>query len=474
MDVQSALFEKMSALSPMVDEHGTYQELVGCTEQLINLSKKQGRLECDPFESVWQRKVNLDFEGASGMLKNCTCIVTGGLGCVGAELISQLLKFDVARVVVLDIADPDHLTYCSDKLIHFHCDITDYASLVGIFHFYRPNFVFHVAGQRDPGHAESHIRETIETNVFGTMNVVKACEATKVEQCVFASTGKASRYYTEEVYAASKKICEFILDVYSRFGSVTYSLVRFTHILDNSLMRQQIRYTSRFGRYVSLHSAGKYVTAQNAREAATLMLNALLMSSKGRAKFLVVKNLEWPVESVEIALYEILQSGRRVPIVFQGNPRGYAEKFFRGQLNWSRPDELNLLLNVYEHRFREVNTADDIIISDLVPVDIALLNETLVTLSSAKSDEGLRKSLVTGLRRLVQESLKHVSKEDTANILRWGQEKNYPDDTASNDDFEDITKLLVDSLEDDSHTVEKDRRKGAIILENYSISDTFK
>src|SRR5690606_4191987 len=113
-----------------------------------------------------------------------------------------------------------------------------------------------------------------------------------------SSTGKASRYFTEEVYACSKKICENILDLYARKGRVKYGMVRFTHMLDNSLMNAELKKFAETGDLVAIHSPGKYVTAQNKEEAASLMLNALLYAEAGRSNFLLVRNLEWPVESL--------------------------------------------------------------------------------------------------------------------------------------------------------------------------------
>src|SRR5690606_36132453 len=133
----------------------------------------------------------------------------------------------------------------------------------------QPEFVFHTAAQRNPGYAEKHIYETITTNVLGTLNVVKASEKTAcVKQCVFSSTGKASRYFTEEVYAGTKKMCEYIFEVCAKKSSKKYSFVRFTHILDNSLMNEELKHCSKTDPYLAIHSPGKYVTAQNVTEAA--------------------------------------------------------------------------------------------------------------------------------------------------------------------------------------------------------------
>lgn len=445
--MQEEIYQKIWKLSPHADHPDAYQALQKCTAELIDLYHEQGRLGNDPFESVWHRKLDLPVASLSELLDNATCVVTGGLGCVGSKLVHELLQFNVSRIIILDIADPGQLTCCPDKLIHFHCDITDLLLLERIFMHYRPDYVFHTAGQRDPGYAEVHVTETIQTNIIGTFNIVQVCEATpSVKQCVFASTGKASRYFTEEVYAASKKVCEYILDTYARTSAVRYSMVRFTHILDNSLMNRQLAFASRYEHTIPLHCPAKYVTAQNAGEAAHLMLNALIFSEERQCRFLIVKNLEWPVESLEVALYHLEQSGRPVPIVFKGNPRGYSEKLFRGQLNWATPDELNLLLNVYEHRFRRINAAQDIIISNIIPGDRYLLEALLHALRLSSTDSTSKSLLISGLKNMVRDTLSRVEEADTVNILHWGLEKELLDDNTRPEDFSPITALMFDSL----------------------------
>jgi hypothetical protein len=196
-------------------------------------------------------------------------------------------------------------------------------------------------------------------------------------------------------------MCENILDLYARNGRVKYGMVRFTHMLDNSIMNEQIKTSSERENFVGVHSPGKYVTAQNKKEAATLMLSALLYSQSGQCNFLLVRNLEWPVESLEMALYYIKKSGREIPVVFIGNPLGYTEKFFRGQMDWSQPGELNLLINAYENKFRKLNPEGDIVISKICHASQNVIEKALCKIEKAKGEYDLKTSLIDGLKLII-------------------------------------------------------------------------
>lgn len=447
--MRERIYSKIWKLSPFVNERSNYDELTRATGDLLTIYHEQGRLDINPFDSARNRNIHLPLWEIGKTLENATCIVTGGLGCVGSVLVQELLAFNVRQIIILDRVPPDQVPYTSSRVSYSHCDIGNSRLVEEIFRVYQPEFVFHTAAQRDPGYAESHVCETVVTNILGTLNIVQACERSKsVKQCVFSSTGKASRYFTEEIYAATKKICEFIFDVYSRQSHVKYSLVRFTHIIDNSLMSRDLERSSRNNLYVTIHSPGKYVTAQNAKEAARLMLNALMYAHHGVCNFLIVKNLEWPVESLEMALYYIKNAEKSVPLTFSGNPIGYSEKFFRGQLNWECPDELNLLINVYECKnYYLVNEAQDIIISRLLSCDRNLLNQVLSTLKETEGEANTRTCLVKGLQKLVKDFLKNAPKKQTVDILNWGLEKSILEsEKISISDYGPIVPLMVESL----------------------------
>ncbi len=445
-------FKEIWKLSSNVGDPGSYQELVRHTQQIIEDYTDQGRLDCDPLESARNRVLSLPTEQLDRELKGAVCLVSGGLGCVGSTLVKELLEFEVQEIVIIDKADfygilPD------DRVQYYKGDVLDSERLTEIFSKHRPQIVFHTAAQRNPGLAEKDISESININVFGTLNMVGAAENTdSVRNFVFCSTGKASRYFTEEVYAATKKMCEFILDVQSRESRIAYSMARFTHVVDNSLMEKEIRDSVTDGEYVKIHSSGKFVTAQNAKEASHLLLNSLVNAERNRCNFLIVRNLEWPVESLELALYYISTSDRKIPIVFSGNPIGYTEKFFRGQMDWSKPAELNLLINVYENRFRRIAGAEDIIVSNILKCSKSVLQQALDDLRSATTKEESKANLIAGLKGIFMETLAEADKRDTVNILNWGLDKKILEfEHAKHSDYGPIVPMLFQSLENTSY-----------------------
>ena len=444
------VYRQIWNLTPHAGDKKAYCELNALTKHLIDIYDKQGRLAEDPFASTRERKLSEPFERLHPILINSICLVTGGLGCVGSNLANEILKFDPNKIIILDKNRNSKYTVDQDPRIKIvYGDIRDTQFLYEIFTKYQPNYVFHTAAQRDPGYAESHIEETVTTNVLGTLNLVKASEATRsVRQFIFSSTGKASRYFTEEVYACTKKMCENILDLYARNGRVKYGMVRFTHMLDNSIMDEQLKLSSEHKDFVGVHSPGKYVTAQNKKEAATLMLSALLYSQPGQCNFLLVRNLEWPVESLEMALYYIKKSGREIPVVFIGNPLGYTEKFFRGQMDWSQPGELNLLINVYENKFRKLNTEGDIVISKICPASQKVVERALCKIERTKGENELKNCLIDGLKTIVRDTLSSVEKVETVNILNWGLQKKFLDiEKAKVSDYGAIIPMMFESLE---------------------------
>src|SRR4029079_15833578 len=115
-------------------------------------------------------------------------------------------------------------------------DIRDGSALHRVFEDVRPDVVFHLAAQRDPGLAERTVRESLETNIAGTANVLAAAVAVGVDSIVYASTGKALRPFSPHIYAASKKVREFLAYATAHGRNTRTSVVRFTHVVDNSLV----------------------------------------------------------------------------------------------------------------------------------------------------------------------------------------------------------------------------------------------
>ncbi|MFB8796738.1 MAG: polysaccharide biosynthesis protein [Microcoleus sp.] len=428
------------------------------TAQLIAAYKADGKLENDPFCDVRDRSVHLYTTGVSSKLKGKTILVTGGEGCVGKFLIEKLLELGTNQIISADKArchNPEETrpVYNRKGAVTFYAaDIRNFEALKYIFEVEKPDIVFHLAAQRSPGLAEIKIRETVTTSLIGTQHVIQLCEEYGVEHCIFSSTGKTSRYFTTEVYAASKKFAEWQFAKAAQEGNVTYGMVRFTHMLENSLFCEQMSNKVQQGMTVNVHAPHRYVTAQNLVEAVHLLLNALVLSVPGKLKFLMVRNLGWPTETLEVALYKIVESGKNLPIYFQGLLPGYEEPFFLGQFDWSKPTEIHLLINALEDPFRIVGDSGDLVSAEVAPFSFRVLDRQVSHLESLISDRDfpeaqIKQVLVAAKKEVIASSFSWSSAKDLLKILQWGVHpkklQGYGTDIA---DYSDIIELLLQGM----------------------------
>ncbi len=401
------------------------------TAELIEAYRAEGQLQEDPFSDVRNRTIHLYASEVSEQIKGKVALVTGAEGCVGSDLVKKLVELGAKRVISVDkvrcgeSVDSKPIGEKQELVTRYAADVRNYEALNYIFDVERPEIVFHLAAQRQPGLAEKEVRETISTSLLGTDNIIKLCETYGVQQCVFSSTGKASRYFTAEVYAASKKLAEWQFAQAVQTGKVTYSMVRFTHTLDNSLVAHQIDEKIKIGPVVNVHAPHRYLTAQNLSEARHLLLNALIFSESDKLKFLTVTNLGWPAETLEMILYKILQSGKELPIYFQGLQPGYEEPFFLGQFDYSNPTEIHLLINTLEDPYRTYDPSRDTIIAELAPFSTELLDKHVSALKTLVADTELPEPelklfLAEAVREITSSICTKASPQALLKILKWG------------------------------------------------------
>ncbi|HMG91333.1 MAG TPA: hypothetical protein VK589_14810, partial [Chryseolinea sp.] len=118
------IYKKIWALSPQVYKKDSYDELASLTKEMIGLYDLQGRLSEDPFSPTRLRKLGLAVDQVNLLLENSTCLVTGGLGCVGSTLVGEILKFDIKRLVILDKKQHDN-SLSDPRVVYVECDVRD-------------------------------------------------------------------------------------------------------------------------------------------------------------------------------------------------------------------------------------------------------------------------------------------------------------------------------------------------------------
>ena len=194
MATSDDLVGQIATLAP----HGTpitpamAEQLQALTQALMALARADGKLEQSPMKLAMERTVDLHREAAEKRLKGRRVLVTGGAGCVGSHLIPLLFELGALEIAIADIAVQTGSIAVgaagaglpAGQLATWQVDIRDAAALDAVFAQVRPDIVFHLASIREPGRAEAVVREAIQTNVFGTRNVIDACLRHGVEDAI--------------------------------------------------------------------------------------------------------------------------------------------------------------------------------------------------------------------------------------------------------------------------------------------------
>ncbi len=405
--------------------------LARLNELTIALIDRSGRnsLNSDPFNEVYQRRVKIDLPQVTSILKNKVVLVTGGQGFVGTNLIAKLQQFGVKKIVSIDITADRSQRVAIDRtgsdrdipVTYYDGDVRDLRSLQAIFNVEQPQIVFHLAAERLPGLAELQIHQTVSSNILGCNNIIRLCEANRVEACIFSSTGKASRYFTPDIYAASKKIAEWLFSDNSQPRTCQYGIVRFTHVVENSPVSSDLDKRVASG-IISMHAPDRFIYTQNIEESVGLLLNALTILTPGQTKILAVKDLGWPINTLDLALYKILQSGRDIPIYFKGIPAGYERHVFLGQLDLSGERDTLPMLNVLEAECYELSQAGDTVISAITPFDADVLHRCLSDIETAISntDAAIKETVIDSVKQITLSSFLLADPFKLLDILSWG------------------------------------------------------
>jgi len=122
------------------------------------------------------------------------CLVTGGAGFIGSNLVDSLLARGDEVTVVDDLSTGrmDNLRDAVAKEVNFiEIDIRDREQLAGMGASKEPEAVFHLAAQIDVRKSLADPFFDAAVNVGGTANVLEMARQAECERVVFISTGGA-------------------------------------------------------------------------------------------------------------------------------------------------------------------------------------------------------------------------------------------------------------------------------------------
>jgi nucleoside-diphosphate-sugar epimerase len=326
----------------------TLGQLRDLTQALI-AAKTGAAEEHARFLAIRERGLCLPEEALSARLRDATVLVTGGTGCIGSMLISQLAARHAGRLVSVSRSVSNAYPRHADAEYRY-ADVRDRAAMDALMREVQPDLVFHVAAQRDPGLAETEVHRTVSTNVLGTRTVLTSAAEAGVPQVVCASTGKALRPYSPDMYTASKRAGEWVASGVAASSDMLVSAGRFTHVLDNSIIYQRLLSWADEADdgVIRLHSPDIAFYVQSALESAQLLLLACAGAERGEFRVYAISDLGWPVSLMDLALAVLARSGSATPIYVSGYDRGYEEIPFPGLYDPMTAGDVSPLLNAFE------------------------------------------------------------------------------------------------------------------------------
>jgi FlaA1/EpsC-like NDP-sugar epimerase len=184
--------------------------------------------------------VDIDTDAVAGYLNGASVLVTGGGGSIGSELVRQILAIGPRLLTVVDnheealwsierelaervAANPD-VTF---ELVL--ADIRSQEAVDAVIGRARADVVFHAAALKHVPMVEHSPAEGAMTNVFGSQNVISACERLGVKRFVLISTDKA----VEPISAmgATKRLAELLTVASARRTGRPFVAVRFGNVL---------------------------------------------------------------------------------------------------------------------------------------------------------------------------------------------------------------------------------------------------
>jgi len=263
-------------------------------------------------------------------------MVTGAAGSIGSEIVRQLLRFPVQKIVMVDIAE-SALYDLQQELLLTHddvpfdivlADVTNKHRMEEIFIQYKPQIVFNAAAYKHVPLMEAFPYEAIRVNVGGVKILADLSVKFDVEKFVMISTDKAVN--PTNVMGASKRICEIYIQALSQSDHVKTAFIttRFGNVLGSNgsvvpLFKKQIQQ----GGPITVTHKDIVRYFMTIPEACQLVLEAGFMGEGGE---IFVFDMGEPVKIVDLATEMIRLSGLNVDedikIVFTGLRPG--EKLF--------------------------------------------------------------------------------------------------------------------------------------------------
>ena len=296
----NAKVKVLPSLRELISEENLYQSL-----RDVEIEDLLGR---DPVE--------LDNNNIKSLINDKVVLVTGGGGSIGEELCRQVMLHNPKQLLMLDIYENSlydielelKAKYPNKDIRAIIANIRDEKRMFEIFEDYSPEIVFHAAAHKHVPLMENNPTEAIKNNIFGTYNLVNACDKYHTKRFILISTDKAVN--PTNIMGATKRVCEMIIQAKDKESETEFVAVRFGNVLGSNgsvvpLFKKQI---AEGGPVTVTH---KEITRffMTIPEAVSLVLQSITYAKGGE---IFVLNMGEPVKIYDLAKSLIELSGLKL------------------------------------------------------------------------------------------------------------------------------------------------------------------
>ncbi len=335
--------------------------------------------------------VKINFSELKSEFKDKVILVTGAGGSIGSEICRQLLRFEPARLIMIDHSE-NNLFHIENELsnrysytsgIPIVASIKDREEMRSVFKRYRPEIIFHTAAYKHVPLMQLNPEAAIQNNFMGTKSLAKVAMEYGVKRFVLLSSDKAVK--PRNIMGVSKLLAENYLKAINGTRDTRFIIVRFGNVLESNgsvinIFKKQIK----SGGPVSVTHPDMSRYIMTISEAAQLAIQTSIMGDEGE---MFVLNMGEPINILELAQNMIqlygMTPGKDIEIIYTGPREGeklYEELASDGEelkdssfdhiyiikekkkLKMRSDDMINILFNIeremqlhdYTHLFRDI------------------------------------------------------------------------------------------------------------------------
>ncbi|MBP7087699.1 MAG: polysaccharide biosynthesis protein [Candidatus Omnitrophica bacterium] len=246
--LDSASNEEMKKVIKISQNTGVLTRISPSIVDLINSKFSLNDLREVKFEDYLDRQpVKFDLDKLKGEFFGKNILVTGAGGSIGASLCEELLVFEPARLIAIDLSENNlfgvsqRLTEIKKKMpansteiIYKILDIKDQVLLGKFLEANSVDYLIHTAALKHVPFCEENPQMAIQTNLYGTLNLLLLADRVKIKKFIYISTDKAVNPIS--IMGVTKRIGELLVKDFShnKSSQTKFMAVRFGNVIGSS------------------------------------------------------------------------------------------------------------------------------------------------------------------------------------------------------------------------------------------------